>query len=61
MVHNKTNMTQDEWNEMKVLKDAITNYPASVHPEKMERFTELMVQSLEGKGDLVNRTTPTNY
>ena len=54
-------MTQDECNEMKVLKDAITNYPASVHPEKMERFTELMVQSLEGKGDLVNRTTPTNY
>jgi hypothetical protein len=61
MVQIRTTMTQDEWNEMKVLKDAITNYPASVHPEKMERFTELMVQSLEGKGDLVNRTTPTNY
>ena len=61
MVQIRTIMTQDEWNEMKVLKDAITNYPASVHPEKMERFTELMVQSLEGKGDLVNRTTPTNY
>jgi hypothetical protein len=61
MVEIRTTMTQDEWNEMKVLKDAITNYPASVHPEKMERFTELMVQSLEGKGDLVNRTTPTNY
>ena len=61
MVQIRIIMTQDEWNEMKVLKDAITNYPASVHPEKMERFTELMVQSLEGKGDLVNRTTPTNY
>ena len=61
MVQIRTTMTQDEWDEMKVLKDAITNYPASVHPEKMERFTELMVQSLEGKGDLVNRTTPTNY
>lgn len=54
-------MTQDEWNELKMLKDAITYDPASVHPLKMERFTELMVQSLEGKGDFVNRTTPTNY
>jgi hypothetical protein len=61
MVLDRTNMTQDEWNELKMLKDAITYDPASVHPLKMERFTELMVQSLEGKGDFVNRTTPTNY
>jgi hypothetical protein len=54
-------MTQDEWIELKALKDAITHAPASVHPVKMERFTELMVQSLAGKGNLVNRTTPTNY
>lgn len=54
-------MTQEEWNELKALKDAINYNPASVHPEKMERFTELMVQSLYGKGDLVNRKTPTNY
>lgn len=54
-------MTQDEWNELKALKNAISNYPASVHPEKMERFTELMVLSLDGKGDLVNRSNPTNY
>jgi len=45
-------MTQDEWNEMKALKDAITNYPASVHPEKMERFTELLVKSLDGASDV---------
>jgi hypothetical protein len=54
-------MTQDEWNELKALKDAITSAPASVHPEKMERFTELMVQSLYGKGDGVMRVNPTNY
>ena len=54
-------MTQDEWNELKMLKDAITQDPATVHPIKMERFTELMVQSLEGKGNLVKRTAPTNY
>jgi len=61
MVIKENPMTQDEWNEMKALKDAITNYPASVHPDKMERFAELMVQSLDGKGDLVNRANPTNY
>jgi hypothetical protein len=54
-------MTQDEWIELKALKDAINYNPASVHPEKMERFTELMVQSLYGKGDYVNQTNPTNY
>jgi hypothetical protein len=54
-------MTQEEWKELKMLKDAINQNPASVHPIKMERFTELMVQSLEGKGDLVNRINPTNY
>jgi len=61
MVIEEIPMTQDEWNELKALKDAITTAPASVHPEKMERFTELMVQSLYGKGDYVNQTNPTNY
>lgn len=45
------NLTQEEWNELIALKDAINYDPASVHYEKMERFTELMVRSLEGKGD----------
>jgi len=54
-------MTQDEWNELKALKDAINYYPASVHPDKMERFTELLVMSLAGKGDNVVFTQPTNY
>lgn len=44
-------MTQDEWNEMKALKDAINYHPASVHPDKMERFTELLVKTLEGADD----------
>ncbi|UYA57575.1 hypothetical protein SCREM1_118 [Synechococcus phage S-CREM1] len=61
MVVHRTHMTQDEWNELNTLKNAITYDPASVHPAKMERFTELMVQSLEGKGDYTNRTSPTNY
>lgn len=44
-------LTKEEWDELIALKDAINYDPASVHYEKMERFTELMVRSLEGKGD----------
>lgn len=46
-------LTTEEWNELIALKDAIKYDPASVHYEKMERFTELMVRSLEGKGDSI--------
>lgn len=54
-------ISQEEWNELNDLKDAINQYPASVHPIKMERFTELFVRTLEGKGDGTNRQEPTNY
>lgn len=50
------NLTDEEWNELVALKDAINYYPSSVTPEKMEKFTELMVRSLEGKGDSVHVT-----
>jgi hypothetical protein len=45
------NLTEEEWNELNALRVAINTNPASVHPEKQERFTELFVRSLEGKGD----------
>jgi len=61
MVQRITIMTQDEWQELNVLKNAINQYPASVHYEKMERFAELMVKSLEGKGNYSTYTEPTNY
>ena len=54
-------LTQEEWNELTVLKNAINDHPASVHPIKMERFTELFVRTLEGKGNLANHETPSNY
>jgi hypothetical protein len=54
-------LSDDEWNELNVLKNAINEHPASVHYMKMERFTELFVRSLEGKGNLTVRETPTNY
>jgi hypothetical protein len=42
----KTNsLTDSEWNELVALKQAINDNPASVHPEKMEIFTELLVRS----------------
>jgi hypothetical protein len=49
---NKTDLTNEEWNELVALKDAINDNPATVHPDRMELFTALLVKSLEGKGSL---------
>jgi len=55
-------LTTEEWNELNALRMAINYDPHTVSPEKMEKFTELMVRSLEGKGDPVSvQTKPTNY
>ena len=43
-------LTQEEWNELVALKDAINYDPHTVTPEKMELFSELMVRSLIEKG-----------
>ena len=48
---NTTTLSDEEWNELVALKDAITYHPASVSADKMEKFSELMVRSLEGKAD----------
>ena len=45
------NLTEMEWHELQVLRRAISDGPASVHPRKMERFSELFARSLAGKGD----------
>jgi len=39
-------LTEDERKEMNALKNAIDEHPWSVHPDKMERFTELFVKTL---------------
>jgi hypothetical protein len=44
-------LTTEEWDELVALKEAITYRPASVSAQKMEKFAELMVRSLEGKCD----------
>jgi hypothetical protein len=51
-------MSEEEWQELCTLKNAINEYPASVHYNQMERFAKLMVKSLEGKGDLINGVPP---
>lgn len=55
-------MTQEEWNELKDLKEAISLRPASVVPEKQERFTELLIKSwsyIDTVPDLDGLTTVT--
>jgi hypothetical protein len=39
-------ITTQESDELDALKKAICEHPASVHPDKMERFTELFVKTL---------------
>lgn len=47
----KTNVLTDyEFDEMIALKNAINHNPASVHPEKQEKFTEYLVRSLRERG-----------
>jgi hypothetical protein len=43
-------LTEDEFNEMTALKNAINQLPQSVSPEKMEAFTEYLVRSLRERG-----------
>jgi hypothetical protein len=44
-------LSNEEWDELISLKDAINYNPASVHYEKMERFTELLVKDWKDKFD----------
>ena len=45
-----TKLTDEEYQELDALRKAINDNPASVHPEKQERFTELFVRSLSYVG-----------
>ena len=44
-------MTQEEWDEMNVLRKAMTDNLASVHPDKQERFTQLLIKSWPAQGE----------
>lgn len=43
-----------EWEELCKLKAAIDEAPATVVASQMERFTELFVRTLHGKGDTMH-------
>lgn len=45
-------LSKEEWNELDALRKAINYDPSQVSPQKMEKFTELFVRSLRGKGDI---------
>jgi len=56
MSFNNTNafdssLSQAEWEELCMLKQAIDDAPATVVASRMERFAELFVRTLHGKGD----------
>lgn len=44
-------LTIEEWEELNALREAINYNPHTVSYQKMEKFTELLVRSLQGKGD----------
>ena len=48
---NDEDLSAAEWEELCVLKKAIDDGPATVVASRMERFTELFVRTLHGKGD----------
>lgn len=56
-----TKMEDKDWEELLALKSVISYNPASVHPDQMEKFTELFVRSLEGKGETSVLLEPSNY
>jgi hypothetical protein len=43
-------LTDQEWEELVALKHAINYDPASVHYDRMEKFADLMVRSLQERG-----------
>lgn len=45
-----TSLTEEEFDELTALKNAINTNPASVHPDKMEEFAEYLVRSLKERG-----------
>lgn len=54
-------LTDSEQEELIALKRAINDNVSSVHYIKMERFTELLVKTLSGKGPGEMFTEPTNF
>jgi hypothetical protein len=57
----ENSLTKEEQEELISLKKAINDGLSTVHPDKQERFTELFVKSLYGKGENGVFLEPTNF
>lgn len=54
-------LTVKELEELYALKQEMAENPVNISPDEMEHFTELLVRSLNGKGDGVVHQNPSNY
>lgn len=54
-------LTVKELEELYALKQEMAENPVNISSYEMEHFTELLVKSLQGKGDGVIHLNPTNY
>lgn len=55
-------MTEAEWKQLAEMRECIkTSGMQAFDSAYMDSYAQLLSKSLAGKGDLVNRTTPTNY
>jgi hypothetical protein len=54
-------LSETEQDELFALKNAINDSISSVNPNKMERFTELFVKTLSGKGPGEVFVEPSNF
>jgi len=54
-------LTVKELEELYSLKQEMAENPVNISPDEMEHFTELLVRSLNGKGDGVIHFNPSNY
>jgi len=54
-------LSEIEQDELFALKNAINDSISSVNPDKMERFTELFVKTLSGKGPGEVFVEPSNF
>ena len=62
MVHRENHMTEAEWKQLTEMRECIkTSGMQAFDPAYMDSYAQLLSKSLAGKGDHVNRTTPTNY
>lgn len=54
-------ISDTEWKNLIHLKREISNNPSTICPEDMELFTELLVKSLQNKGEYTVKEDPSNY